>query len=107
MRRTNQMRSRGKSCLVFFAACSLASSSFAALPGRLTEPRRVLTFAPLPDPVGVARSLPDLPEEVFQPACAVQGAADGKVAFFVFAEHGEKGVSGGWVGPLLARASFC
>lgn len=42
------------------------------------------------------RPLPDLPEEVFQPACAVQGAADGKVAFFVFAEHGEKGVSGGW-----------
>ena len=63
-------------------------------------------FAPLPDPVGVARPLPDLPEEVFQPACAVQGAADGKVAFFVFAEHGGKGVSVGWVGPLLAGDSF-
>ena len=40
--------------------------------------------------------LPDLPEAVFQPACAVQNAAGGRTAFFVFAEHGREALSGGW-----------
>lgn len=41
------------------------------------------------------RPLPDLPEEVFQPAAAVQ-TVDGRPRLFVFAEHGAEQASGGW-----------
>ena len=46
MRQVARTYLQGKACLVFFAACLLAVSSFAAPQDRLAEPRRVLTLAP-------------------------------------------------------------
>ena len=42
-------------------------------------------------------SLPDLPETVSQPACAVQNTSHQRTALFVFAEHGADKRSGGWM----------
>jgi len=58
--------------------------------------RRVVAALDLDAASPAWRPFPALPAEVCQPACVVQETGDGTVALFVFAEHGEKGVSGGW-----------
>ena len=50
-------------------------------------------------------SLPDLPEEVFQPACAVQNLSHQRTGLFVFAEHGKDKLSGGWFLDLAPDAA--
>ena len=42
------------------------------------------------------RGLVNLPEPVFQPACAVQNSSHQRKMLFVFAEHGTEKLSGGW-----------
>ena len=50
------------------------------------------------------RELADLPEPVFQPACAVQNSSHQRKMLFVFAEHGAEKLSGGWALELAPDA---